>query len=290
MRRHIVGGTAPTVRRRRLLRQLRQLREAAGLTTDQAGERLEVSGTTIWRRETDKNAKLRAIDVENMCRAYGADAAMTTALVALAKGAQARGWWEKYGGAPAQWFETYMGLEDDASDIGTYECVVIPGLLQTEAYAREVTRGTLVLDSTAEIEHRVQIRMARQKVLDGHTALRLWAVIDEAALNRTVGGTAVMREQFSHLVTAAERANCTIQILPYSAGSHAAMVGGPFVLLGFSDRIDPDVVYLENQTGALYLEDEDEVTRYAAVLNHLRATALSADESIAFLSETIKKQ
>jgi transcriptional regulator with XRE-family HTH domain len=251
---------------------LRKLREQAELSAEQAGEALGIAGTTIWRLETGRTRRIKVKDVVALCHIYGADAETTAALTALARGGQSRG------------FDTFVELETDASSVNTYENELIPGLLQTSAYAREITRSTLMLDDVGEIETRVNIRIGRQQVLDRDPPLRLWAILNESVLRRWVGSAELMQAQLTQLITAAERPTVTLQVLPFTAGSHPASVGGAFIVLGF-EQTDLDVVYLDNQTGALYLEEPNEIDRYNLALNHLRAKALSPDESVAFIGE-----
>jgi transcriptional regulator with XRE-family HTH domain len=284
------GG--PTVRRRRLVIALRKLREQSGLSAEQAGAALGIAGTTIWRLETGRTRSIKVKDVVALCHVYDADPETAAALTTLARGGQARGWWEKLGAADTGWlkmhrFDTFVELEADATQISTYENELVPGLLQTEAYAREITRTTLMLEDPDDIDTRVHIRMARQQVLDRIPPLRLWAVLNESVLRRVVGSAALMREQLDALLHASRRTNVTIQVLPFTAGSHPASVGGAFIVLGF-EQTDLDVVYLDNQTGALYLEEPDDIDRYNLILDHTRARALNPDESLKFIAAIAK--
>lgn len=263
----------PTARRRQLLRELRRLRNESGMTITDAGGVIGKSEAAYYRLESGRVGRVKELEVKALCTAFQADTETTERLVVLAAESRpVRGWWGKDAGAP-KWFETYMGLEAAASELSMWQPMIVPGLLQTPAYARQV-----ILDPS-EIERRVQLRMTRQEILDRDSSPRLWVVLDEAVLHRRIGGPEVMRGQLDHLVACSERPNITIQVFPFSAGSHLALVGGPVVILGFPDPADPGMVYLESQTGATYVEEPPEIGRYADILNHLRAASLSATES-----------
>jgi hypothetical protein len=173
------------------------------------------------------------------------------------------------------WFESYVGLEEAAVSIRTYEIQFVPGLLQTEDYARAVTLLGHDGEPSAEIEQRVALRMGRQALLNGPNPTHLWAVLDEAVLRRPAGRPGVMRRQLQQIVQVAERPNVTIQIIPFSAGAHAA-AGGPFSILRFAERDLPDVVYLEQLTSALYLDKRETVDHYMAVMERLCLEATPA--------------
>lgn len=268
---------SPTVRRRILARELRQLREQAGLTQTDSARALEWKQSKISRIE-DCSQGVRLSDMIAMLAIYQAHDTEQERLAALAKDANKRGWWHSYGDALPAWFETYVGLEAEADVVRTYEVDVIPGLLQTESYARADTRAT-VLDATPEnVEQRVDLRLQRQGRLWDEEPLTLWAVIGEAAVRRPVGGREVMREQLSHIAKLAELPNVTVQVMPLEAGEHPAT--GPFSTLGFPRLEHPDVVYLESQVGGHYLEETSQIARYARVMDHLRAHALDPADSV----------
>jgi hypothetical protein len=224
-----------------------------------------------------------------MLALYGVDPQRLDSLVQLARESRQKGWWHAYSDTIQPRFATYVGLEDAASEIRTYEVNLVPGLLQTEDYARSVISAGNLTGSLEAAERRVALRMARQPMLlSGHNPPQLWAVLDEAVLHRTVGGPGLMRLQLEHLVDVASRPNVAVQVIPYGAGAHPGM-GKPFVILSFPERADPDVVYLEDLTSTLYLEDVDEVDRYNVLFNHLRATALSFEESAALMTSVAKE-
>ena len=182
---------------------------------------------------------------------------------------------------------TYVGLESAASEIRVYEVSLIPSLLQTEDYARAIITSGMMNGTGDGTERSVALRMARQPALTRDEPPLLWTVLDEAALRRQVGGAELMRAQLEHVLELASLQNVALQVIPFGAGAHPAM-GRPFVILVFPERVDPDVVYLEDLTSAFYLEDTDEVDRYNVFFNHLRATALSFDESAALITSVLK--
>jgi transcriptional regulator with XRE-family HTH domain len=284
----MTGEHSPTVRRRRLASELRSLREAARLTCEEVAEHLECSASKISRVETGR-VSVSPRDVRDMLSLYGVDPQRLDSLVQLARESRQKGWWHAYSDTIQPRFATYVGLEDAASEIRTYEVNLVPGLLQTEDYARSVISAGNLTSSPEAAERWVALRMARQPMLlSGHNPPQLWAVLDEAVLHRTVGGPGLMRLQLEHLVDVASRPNVAVQVIPYSAGAHPGM-GKPFVILSFPERADPDVIYLEDLTSTLYLEDVDEVDRYNVLFNHLRATALSFEESAALMTSVAKE-
>ena len=278
--------TSPTVRRRRLGSELRRLREAAGLTCEQAGDHLDCSASKISRVETAR-VPVRAVDVQALCQLYGAAEEQTTVLTALARESKTEGWWQRFDGVMPDWFGTYVGLEAEAVAIRTYEIQLIPGLLQTEGYARALFE-TADVGTADSIEARVAIRRSRQEVLRRDTPPQYWAVLSEAALHRQIGGPAVMRDQLLYLAEASELRNVTLQVIRAEAGAHPGMCT-PFVILTFPDRTDPQVTFVEYLTGALYLEKRGEVDQFALAFNHLVAAAISPQQSVDLI-RTMAKQ
>jgi transcriptional regulator with XRE-family HTH domain len=279
---------SPTVRRRRLALELRRLREAARLTCEEVAEHLECSTSKVSRIETGR-VSVSPRDVRDMLDLYGVSAQQGASLVQLARDSRQKGWWHAYSDTIQPRFATYIGLESAASEIRIYEVTLIPALLQTEDYARTVIAAGTVGGDHDGIERNVELLMARQPPLTSDDPPRLWAVLDEAALRRTVGGAGLMRLQLEHLLDLAQLPSVAIQVIPFGAGAHPAM-GRPFVILAFPERADPDVVYLEDLTSALYVEDVDEVDRYNMFFNHLRATALSFEDSATLIMSVIKEQ
>jgi transcriptional regulator with XRE-family HTH domain len=274
--------TGPTVRRRQLMAELKRLRETTGLTQDDVASQLDWHPTKVMRIETGRTSP-HPNDVRVMLGLYGVtDPDMLAGLIRLAKDARQRGWWYSYRDVLLSRFEFFVGLESEADTIRDFELAMIPGLLQTEDYARALIRGLMAYDAD-EIERRVEVRVTRQKLLAREDRPQLWAIMDEAAVRRVVGGQAVMRAQLLHLAnTAAELGPTTIQVLPYSAGPHPGQAG-PFIILGFSEPTEPEVVYMETVGGNLYVDKPEEVRLYSTVFDQLRAVALSPVQSRAML-------
>jgi transcriptional regulator with XRE-family HTH domain len=277
---------SPTVRRRRLALELRRLRESAKLTCEEVAERMECSASKISRVETGR-VSVSPRDVRDMLEIYGTSPDQRDSLVQLDRESRQKGWWHAYGDTVQPHFATYLGLESAASEIRIYEVCLIHGLLQTEDYARAVITAGMVNSPRADIERRVALRMERQRV-SKMTPPKVWVVLDEAALRRQVGGPEVMRVQLEYLLELAAMPNVSLQVIPFGGGAHPAM-GRPFVVLVFGERADPDVVYLEDLTSALWVENVDEVDRYNVFFNHLRATALSFEGSAALITEVLKE-
>jgi transcriptional regulator with XRE-family HTH domain len=252
--------------------RLRRLREAAGVSCEDAGRAIRGSGSKISRLELGRT-RIKSRDAADLLTRYGVtDEAERATLLALAEHANAASWWQEYADVVPAWLEQYLELERAAGLIRTYQVQVIPGLLQTEDYCRAIVRSARPDAPDDEIERRVELRMARQQILHRDDPVRLWAVIDEASLLRPVGGTAVMRAQLRYLIEAARLPNVNIQILPLSAGAHAAE-GGCLALLRFSEAELPDVVYLEQLFTAIYLNKPADTAPYWDVLNRLVAEA-----------------
>ena len=268
---------SPTVRRKRLTTELRRLREQAGLTCEDVGQRLECSGTRISRIETGRIGA-RPGDVRELLEIYGVTGAGADALVQLARDARRKGWWHAYGRALPPWFEAYVGLEADAVRLRDFQPMVVPGLLQTEDYARAVLRGAPQAGPGADIGRQVALRMQRQAILDQASPPQAQVVLGESVLRAQVGSPAVMRAQLRRLASLAGRPNLTIQVLSLRTAAHVQPVS-PFTMLEFADPADVTVVYLEHLTGSLFLEDADEVRRYRAVFDHLCVEALGPGQS-----------
>ncbi|WHT18150.1 helix-turn-helix transcriptional regulator [Crossiella sp. CA-258035] len=270
---------SPTVRRRRLASELRRLRESSNLTCEEVAAHLECSAAKVSRIETGRTG-VNPRDVRDMLVLYGVEGDRQNALIDLARMAKLKGWWHNYGDVLTGGF---AGMEAEASSIRTFESLVVPGLLQTERYALAVFRAVRPKAAPSEVERRVSARMARQGLLSADHGPKYWAVLDEGALRRRVGDTDVMREQLDRLVKMSSLPNVEIQVLPFTAGAHAAS-DGPFVILGFPDPLDPTVVYVESLTSALYLEKPEEIRLYSTVFDHVRAAALGTEESVALMA------
>jgi DNA-binding XRE family transcriptional regulator len=279
------GG--PTVRRMLVGSQLRRLRIEAGLTREQAGARIRASEWKIHRLENGQ-VGFKERDVVDLLTLYGVgDPGQVAAVVSMALEANDTGWWHRYGDVLPQWFRAYVDLEQAATLIRTYEGQFVPGLLQTDDYTRAVMGGALA-ETAEEIERRVELRRARQALLERDNPPRLWAVIDEAALRRPVGGARVMRAQIERLLECAELPSVVLQVLPFGAGAHPAMVGA-FTILRFADDDLPDIVYLEHLTGAVYLDKRDDVLRHLHVMESISVRAARPADSAVILAAIAKE-
>jgi hypothetical protein len=205
-------------------------------------------------------------------------------VVALATRSREPEWWTQYNDVLPDWFETYLGLESAAAAIRTFETQFVPGLFQTEDYARAVTRLGHLNAPEPEIERRVRLRLARQEVLARARPPRIWAVMDEAVLRRPIGGAAVMRAQLSRLVEAEELPGVRLQVVPFARGGHAA-ASGSFSILRFEERDLPDVVYMEQLTSAVYLDQRPDVEHYLEVVDQLSGEALTPGDTISFIEQ-----
>ncbi|MET8677927.1 helix-turn-helix transcriptional regulator [Streptomyces sp. NPDC004647] len=281
---HPRGG--PTALRIVLGTQLRKLREANGVSTQTAANAIRGSHAKISRLELGR-VGFKERDVADLLTLYGiADPSEREDFLALARRATAPGWWHQYSDVLPSWFETHLGLEEAAAVIRTYENQFVPGLLQTEGYARAVTKLGHPRASATEVERRVRLRTTRQELLHREDPPRFWAVLDEASLRRPLGGTAVMREQLTHLIEMARLPHVTLQIAPFSLGGVAA-AGGPVTILRFLEPDLPDVVYLEQLTSALYLDKEEDVDDYLYVMDRLCAEAERPATTVPFLEKVL---
>lgn len=274
--------TSPTVRRRRLASELRRLRERAQLTLDEVAEQLAWSATKVSRIETCR-VGITLKDAGRLLDLYQIGASKREELIDLARDARKKGWWQAYGDLPTE-YTTYIGLEAETASMRGFAATIVPGLLQTEDYARAVIRAALVISPPGEIERRVEVRVARQALLFRDEPLRLWTILDEAAIRRAIGDPVVMKSQLKRLLEVAELPNITVQVLPFAAGAHTA-TSGAFHILEFPRPADPDVVFVENLTGNLYVEREADVYRYTVAFDYLRAKALDPDDSRRFLAK-----
>jgi transcriptional regulator with XRE-family HTH domain len=271
------------LRRRRLAVALKRLREQTGMTADQAAKEIGISKSAISRIE---NAQVSAMPpvVRGLLELYGVEGEEIDALVQIARDARKRGWWQKYDDVLPDWFEVYVGLEAEASEIRAFEPQLIPGLLQTAEYAAAVIRAEHPDASTTEVDRRVELRMRRQQ---DENPPKMWVVLDEAALRRPIGGAETFNAQLQRLVEVAKRPGNIIQILRFDAGEHGSM-GSSFSILTFPEPADPGVVYVETRAGSLYLEGQ-QVREYGRVFDHLVATAESARASRSLISEAINE-
>ena len=280
-------GSGPTVLRILLGSQLRMLREAKGITREEAGYAIRASGSKISRMELGR-VSFKERDVTDLLKLYGVDEDETATLVALAIQANSPGWWHKYGDVLPDWFQVYVGLEEAASLIRLYEVQFVPGLLQTADYARAVVRLGQPAAAPEEIGRRISLRMGRQELLTKPGGPRLWAIVDEAALRRPIGGKEVMRAQLEQLILATEEPQVTLQVMPFRSGGHAAEAGA-FTIMRFPEPDLPDVVYLEQLTSALYLDKRDDVEKYTEVMERLSVESESPERSVDILSGMLEE-
>jgi transcriptional regulator with XRE-family HTH domain len=277
------GG--PTVQRLVLGSQLHKLREDRGITAEQAAEAIRGSHSKISRMEHGR-VGFKERDVADLLTLYGVtDTEERAALLNLARQANTPGWWHAYSDILPAWLEPYVGLEAAAQVIRTYQVQQVPGLLQTEGYARALIQQGSAVDEE-QIARRIELRKSRQEVLSAPNPPQLWAVVDESALRRPVGDSEVVRGQLQHLIEMADHPAVTLQILPFTAGPHSAM-GGPFTILRFAEPDLHDVVYIEQLTSALYLEKPAEVDSYLEVMEQLCLQAEPAGNSVKLLHQIL---
>jgi transcriptional regulator with XRE-family HTH domain len=280
------GGGGPTVQRMLVGAKLRRLRTDLGLSREEAAEAIRASEWKIHRLENGQVGFKERDLVDLLDRYQVSDPAEVGELLAMAREANVPGWWQRYTDVLPQWFRAYVDLESAAALIRTYEGQFIPGLLQTDDYMRAVIHGAHLEESAEEVGRRVRLRMARQTLLTREHPPRLWAVVDEAALRRPVGGREVMRGQVERLIEAAKLPNVTLQVLGFDSGAHPGMVGS-FSVLRFPDQELPDVVYLEHLTSASYLNKPDEVDRYLHVMESICVRAAPPEQTVELLDEIL---
>ena len=279
----------PSVRSRQLAAELRRLREASGLTGDEVAARLTWSPAKVSRIETARTM-VNPADLQAMLDLYEVSGQYRDRLTELGRASRQRGWWDAYADMLGPEYATLIALEADAETVRWYAAQIVPGLLQTESYAREIIRATLLISPPGEIERRVKVRISRQRVLEDAEGapLHLSVILDEAALRRSVGGTGVMREQLRHLLQAAGQPNIDLRVLPNGAGAHPAVMG-EFTILQFPEISAPDVVFLEHMTSNLYVEREAEVFLYTLAFDRLTTMALGPEDSATFVSEVLDR-
>jgi len=268
--------------------QLRRLREAKGISREEAGYVIRASASKISRLELGR-VSFKERDVADLLTLYGLTGEHEReVLLTLVREANKPGWWHNYSDVLPSWFQSYVGLEAAASLIRTYEVQFVPGLLQTEDYVRAVTRLGHETAPIEEVERRVRLRIARQQLLTQPGAPRVWAVMDEAALRRPIGGSEVMRNQVKALLAATELPNVTLQVIPFGFGGHAG-AGGAFPIMRFRDEDLPDIVFIEHLTSAIYLDKREDVDEYIAVIERLAVEAAAPDETVERLADLLKE-
>ncbi|MFE9306806.1 helix-turn-helix domain-containing protein [Streptomyces sp. NPDC088353] len=280
--------SAPTVGQVVLGRRLLDLRESAGLKREEAARILHVAPATVRRMEMAE-VTLKIPYLQLLLKAYGVSDEEAEAFMRLAEDANQPGWWQRFHDILPGWFSMYVSLEGAAALIRSYEPHFVPGLLQTEDYARGVLKsGAVGQTSPEDIERHVALRMQRQDLLTRPDAPRLWVVMDETALRRQVGDSEVMRAQIDRLLEAAKLPNVTLQVAPFSAGPHAGTYG-PFVLFRFAMPELPDMVYSEYLTGAVYLDARQEVASHLEVMDRMAAQAATAHRTKEILRDFRKE-
>ncbi|GAA0251781.1 helix-turn-helix transcriptional regulator [Actinomadura nitritigenes] len=273
----------PTVRGRRLARELRKLREEQGLTLQEVADRLDWSRATVSRLETSQT-RPRPGDIADILDLYGVPSPDRDALITLARQAGQRGWWTAYQDVFAG---SYVALEDEASHIRTWDPQLIHGLLQTEEYSRAVITAGRLLPAQEDIERRIAARKIRQALLDRESAPRLQVIFDQAVLLRPIGGRDVMRAQLESLVEAVNRPTVTVQVLPFAQGGHAGL-DGRFTILSYPDPADPDIAYVEGTMGDVYLESSEAIAKHRDRFDRIEAAALSPEESAHLIAEAAR--
>lgn len=274
---------SPTIRRRLLGMKLRELRISAGLHLDQVAKMLECSESKVSRIETG-DVRVTPRDVGDLLEFYGVTEAQQEELMQAARKARETGWWQAYNDVLPSSASAYIGLEAAADEIRTYEALLVPGLLQTTAYAEAVIRVLHPNLLPHEVNRLVELREGRQAMLRQDDPPAIWAILDEAVVRRPVGGPKVMRQQLQRLVDDSALETLTIQVLPFQAGEHAGMYGS-FTILGFRDSTQLDAVYLENPAKELAMEKDEDLLPFTRAFEHLRASAIDPETSAALLVE-----
>ncbi|MEU6172426.1 helix-turn-helix transcriptional regulator [Streptantibioticus parmotrematis] len=282
------GTGAPTVLRVVLGKRLADLREKAGIGYEQAAAALDVTHATIRRMEKAETG-LKIPYVEKLLTTYGvSDPEEVEGFLVLAREANRPGWWHRYRDVLPEWFSAFVSLEGEANLIRAYEPHYVPGLLQTEDYARAVLRAGLPHASDEEIDRLVALRLARQARLAGDEPPLLWVVMDETVLRRPIGGRAVMRAQVDRLIEACAMPRVRLQVMPFAAGPHPAMYG-PFHIFRFELQELPDIVCSESLVGAVYFDEREDVSTYLEALDRMCAQATPAQSTEAFLGGVRKE-
>lgn len=278
----MASRVVPTMRRRRLGEVLRRAREDRGLSVDEVAAKFEWSGSKVYRIERAAQG-IAVSDARLLLDLYGVTGERQDEVLTLVREAKRRGWWVSYSDALPEPFAAFVGLEQDAASVAQYSAELVPGLLQTEGYARAVRRAVLLADTEEVAERWLEVRNRRQERLRGEHPLNYWVVLNEAVLRRTTGDRETMRAQLHRLVELAELPNVTVQVLAFASFGHAAM-DGSFSVVRFPARAVPDVVYLENATSCLYVEEEPQVERYTLIFDHVRASAMDPDRSVSLIA------
>ena len=278
----------PTALRLILAAQLRRLRVAAALNPMAASELLRCSDSKISRLERGE-VQLKERDVSDLLRLYGATAAESDEFLSLVRRSNESGWWHRFDDVLPKWFDKFIGLQEAASVIRTYEVLLVPGLLQTPEYARAVAAADSGLEEDREVvDRRVELRLARQELLGYPDPPKLWAVLEEGVLRRQVAEREVMREQLQHLANMAQSPNVRVQIIPFTA-PECVTSGFPITHLRFDPPELPEIVYLEHVRDAVYLDKAEETELYRSILDRLLNSAESPQSSLHRIREAAER-
>ncbi|WP_063713328.1 helix-turn-helix domain-containing protein [Nocardia tenerifensis] len=272
-----------------LARQLRELRESAGVSAESARQAIGVGKQTLWRMETGQHVRLNPLFIERLCAVYGAPEDVTRMLLGLVAETRRTGWWQTYGNSIPEHFSLFVGLEESAKRTVSYQTVLLPGLLQTDAYRRAMIAVDSPAMPTAELDQRLELFTRRKaRLTDSDNPLTFDAIVDEGSLRRAVGGPAVMAEQLDHLARVGELPNVSVRVVPFAAQAYVGLAVGPFVLLEFARHptaplTEPPVVYRPGRTGSEYLQKTEEVRQYQEAYAVLERCALDESGSRALI-------
>lgn len=262
---------------------------------DEAKKAISVGKQTIWRMETGQPVRLRLIDVERLCQVYGADDTKTAVLLGLAEEAQSKGWWNAFDDAIPQDFNLFVGLEQSAQRLTSYQPLLVPGLLQTVEYRREVLWSEFPNMETSEVERRIELSQHRKvRLADTENPIQLAIIVDELALRRPIGGPEVMASQIRHLLEFGTLENISIRLVPKSVGMHIGMITNNFVLMEFPPHprahlTEPPIVFVQGYTGGLYLEKASEVAIYRDACARLQRIVLAENDSRTVMTHILKE-
>ncbi|MFE9580193.1 helix-turn-helix domain-containing protein [Nocardia sp. NPDC006044] len=291
----VVTPTGSTLPRRMLARQLRELRENSSVSAETARKAIGVGKQTLWRMETGQPVRLNPLFIERLCALYGAHEDVTRMLLGLAEESRRTGWWHAYGDTIPKHFDMFVGLEEAARRIVSYQTVLLPGLLQTDGYRRAMTWADSPAMPAAEVERRIELfRRRKARLTDADNPLTIDTIVDEGSLHRAIGGPAVMADQLHHLAGVDELPNVSVRVVPLAREAYGGLAVGPFVLLEFPKHptahlTEPPVVYMQGHTGALYLEKSDEVQNYQQAYFDLQRSALDESRSRALIRKIAKE-
>lgn len=283
----LLAVASPTLRRRRLARELVRLREAKGLTIEQASAAVGISASHLSRVERAQ-VGVRLPVVKLLLSTYDADARTVAHLTDVAKEATVRGWWQKYAGSIPEQYATYIGFEAEAEQIWNFEAAAVPGLLQTPDYTRAILHGGASRISDEETERRVEVRLQRQQLLTQPEPPKLWFVLDESVIRRQVGGPKTLAATLRRIVEVAALPHVDVQVMPFAVGAHPGTPGS-FVVLKFAEPTDSPVVYIETMAGDLYPESQEHITGVILAFDRLRAMAMPPEASVELIRQAAEE-